>query len=138
MHHGHLNQKSSKTIKVKKISWCNSLHIKYMLYRKICRQQYCWYNYIEQSHNKYFKHCNFFTAILALYLNRKLHFDQSISTAILHLNDFLVYFFTIIGAVVGDSWWGSYKTIAWMMVVYLFGTVIVSVGAIESFYLPIM
>lgn len=81
---------------------------------------------------------NFFTAILALYLNRKLNFDQSTSTAILHTNDFLIYFFTIIGAVVGDSWWGSYKTVASMMVVYLCGTVIVSFGAVESLNLPMM
>lgn len=79
-----------------------------------------------------------FTAILVLYLNRKLNFDQSSSTAIMHANDFLVYFFTIIGAVIGDSWWGAYKTIAFMMVVYSCGISIVSLGAIESLNLPTM
>lgn len=80
----------------------------------------------------------FFQAILVLYLNVKLKFDQSTSTAIMHANDFLVYFFTVIGAVVGDSWWGAYKTISLTMVVYSCGIAIVSVAAIESLNLPTM
>lgn len=62
----------------------------------------------------------------------KLNFDPSTSTAILHTNDFLVYFFTIVGAVIGDNWWGAYKTIAWMLLVYSVGAAIVALGAIES------
>lgn len=73
-----------------------------------------------------------FAAILVLYLNMKLNFDPSTSTAILHTNDFLVYFFTIVGAIIGDSWWGAFKTIAWMLLVYSAWTAIVAVGAIES------
>lgn len=72
------------------------------------------------------------TAILVLYLNKKLHMDASSSTAILHANDFLVYLFTIVGAIIGDSFWGAFKTIAWMMLVYSAGIGIVAVGAIES------
>ncbi|XP_037045442.1 peptide transporter family 1-like isoform X2 [Bradysia coprophila] len=71
-------------------------------------------------------------AILVLYLNRKLNIDPSASTAILHVNDFLVYFFTIVGGIVGDSWWGAFKTICWMLLVYAAGIAIVAVGAIES------
>ncbi|KAG4071714.1 hypothetical protein HA402_011868 [Bradysia odoriphaga] len=54
----------------------------------------------------------------------------------MHANDFLVYFFTIVGAVIGDSWWGAYKTITLMMVVYSCGIAIVSLGAIETLNLP--
>lgn len=81
-----------------------------------------------------FQNCNAnnFTAILVLYLNRKLNIDPSASTAILHVNDFLVYFFTIVGAIIGDSWWGAFKTISWMLLVYSAGIVVVAVGAIES------
>lgn len=75
---------------------------------------------------------------MVLYLNTKLNFDQSTSTAIMHANDFLVYFFTIIGAVIADSWWGAYKTISLMMVVYSCGVAILSVGAIEALNLPTM
>lgn len=71
-----------------------------------------------------------------LYLNRKLNFDESTSTAILHTNESLVYFFTIVGAVIGDSWWGNFKTIAGMMVVYSFGLGIVTIAAVESLHLP--
>lgn len=76
-------------------------------------------------------HCTL-TAILVLYLNRQLHIDPSSSTAILHANDFLVYFFTIVGAIIGDSYWGAFKTITWMLLVYSAGTGIVAVGAIDS------
>lgn len=76
------------------------------------------------------------TAILVLYLNRKLDIDQSTSTAILHVNDFLVYFFTIVGGIIGDSWWGAFKTISWMLLVYAAGIVIVAVGAIKSLNIP--
>ncbi|KAJ6642554.1 Peptide transporter family 1, partial [Pseudolycoriella hygida] len=41
-------------------------------------------------------------AILVLYLNKKINVDPSASTAILHANDFLVYIFTIVGAIIGD------------------------------------
>lgn len=75
---------------------------------------------------------------MALYLNRKLNFEESTSTAIMHANDFLVYFFTIIGAIIGDGWWGAYKTIALMMVVYFCGLVVVSISAIEALNLPTM
>lgn len=71
-------------------------------------------------------------AILVLYINKKLNIDPSASTAILHANDFFVYFFTIVGAIIGDSWWGAFKTIAWMLLVYAAGIGIVAVGAIES------
>lgn len=79
-----------------------------------------------------------FQAILVLYLNRKLNFDPSTSTAIMHANDFLVYSFTVVGAIIGDSWWGAYKTISLMMVVYACGMAIISIGAIEALNLPTM
>lgn len=36
------------------------------------------------------------------------------------------------GAIIGDSWWGAFKTISWMMLVYATGMAIVAVGAVES------
>lgn len=82
--------------------------------------------------------CFIYSAILVLYINTKLHFDESTSTAIMHANDFLVYFFTIIGAIIADNWWGAYKTITLMMVVYSFGIAVVSIAAIETLNLPTM
>ncbi|XP_037045544.1 solute carrier family 15 member 1-like isoform X1 [Bradysia coprophila] len=75
-------------------------------------------------------------AILVLYLNRKLSFDPSLSTALFHTNELLAYGFTIFGAIIADSWWGHFKTILWMSLVFAVGSVIVSVGSIEQLHLP--
>ncbi|CRK99882.1 CLUMA_CG013185, isoform A [Clunio marinus] len=76
------------------------------------------------------------SAILVLYMNTELKFDQSISTAIMHANEFLVYTFTIFGAIVGDTWWGMFKTIAWMSIVYSLGNFVVALAAIQPLNLP--
>lgn len=81
---------------------------------------------------------NFSTAILALYLNTKLNFDPSISTAIYHINELLVYSFTIVGAIIADSWLGLYRTILWMTLVFSVGSSIVSFASVESLNLPIV
>lgn len=73
-----------------------------------------------------------------LYLNRKLNFDPSSSTAIFHTNELLAYGFTIVGAIIADSWWGHFKTILWMSLVFTVGSVIVSLGAIELLNLPVV
>jgi dipeptide/tripeptide permease len=77
-----------------------------------------------------------FTAILALYLNRKLDFDPSTSTAFFHLNELLAYSFTIVGAIVADSWLGMLRTLLWTSLVYSVGSLIIAVGAIEPLNLP--
>lgn len=73
-----------------------------------------------------------------LYLNRKLNFDPSSSTAIYHTNELLAYGFTIVGAIIADSWWGHFKTILWMSLVFTAGSLIVSVGAIQLLNLPVV
>lgn len=80
----------------------------------------------------------FFLAILALYLHRKLHFDQSSSTAIYHSIELLAYSFTIVGAIIADSWLGIYRTILSMTLVFAVGTAIVAFAAIELLNLPIV
>lgn len=79
---------------------------------------------------------NLLSAILALYLHRKLNFDPSTSTAIFHTNELLAYAFTIIGAIIADSWLGLFKTILWMSLVFAVGGAVVSVGSIELLNLP--
>lgn len=76
------------------------------------------------------------SAILLLYLNRKLNFDPSISTAIFHTNELLAYFATIFGAIIADSWLGLFKTITWMTLVFSIGSFLVTLGAIEVLNLP--
>lgn len=75
-------------------------------------------------------------AILVLYLNRKLNFNPSSSTAIFHTIEVLAYGFTIVGSIIADSWWGHYKTILRMTLVFTVGSAAVSIGAIEALNLP--
>ena len=74
------------------------------------------------------------TAILALYLHRKLEFDEDASTAIYHTVELLAYTFPIIA----DSWLGNFKTIAIMLGVFAIGTTTIAVTSIESLSIPLM
>lgn len=78
-----------------------------------------------------------FAAILSLYINQKLNFDTNSSTAIFHVNDFLLYFSSIIGAIVADKWLGLFRTISLMTLVSSIGAGVISVAAIEPLELPI-
>lgn len=71
-----------------------------------------------------------------LYLNRKLNFDPNSSTAIFHTIEVFAFGFTIVGAIISDSWWGHYKTILRMTLVFTVGSAAVSIGAIEALNLP--
>lgn len=76
-------------------------------------------------------------AILALYLNRKLGFDPSTSTAIYHTNELLAYSFTIVGAIIADSWLGIYNTVLWMTLVSCAGSATIAIASVESLNLPL-
>lgn len=77
------------------------------------------------------------SAILALYFHKKLHLDPNLATSIYHLYEFLAYSFTIVGAIIADSWWGHFKAIIWMQLIYSIGAAITSIGNIEPLSLPI-
>lgn len=79
----------------------------------------------------------FFSAILVLYLTRKLSYDDDTATVLYHVFTSLVYFFPLIGAIVADSWLGRFRTIFYLSVVYCIGTVIISIGAIPPLNLPV-
>jgi dipeptide/tripeptide permease len=76
-------------------------------------------------------------AILAIFLNQKLGFNSDESTAIFHANEFLLYFFTIIGAIIADSWLGLFKTISMMTLLFSIGAGTVAIATIDSLELPI-
>lgn len=78
-----------------------------------------------------------FSALLALFFNRKLGFDPSLSTALFHTYEFLVFFLTIVGAIIADNWLGLYKTLLSMSCVYAVGAALISIGTIEPLNLPI-
>lgn len=78
----------------------------------------------------------FLPAILALFLNRKYGFDPNVSTALYHSYEFLLYFLTIFGAIIAESWLGMFRTLALMNFIYSVGSTLVAVGGIETLNLP--
>lgn len=76
------------------------------------------------------------TAILVLYLTRKLLYDDDVATIIYHTFTTLVYFMCVFGAILSDSWLGKFNTILYLSIVYAVGSMIVSVGAIQTLGLP--
>lgn len=74
--------------------------------------------------------------ILALYLVRKLGYSEDTSTFIFHIFTTLVYFFCIFGSVIADSWWGKFKTIFILSLVYMTGSVVLTLGAIDPWNMP--
>lgn len=77
------------------------------------------------------------SAILALFLNIKLQFNSNASTTIFHANELILYFFSMIGAIIADSWLGLFKTISLMTLLMSLGAGLVAVASIDDLQLPI-
>lgn len=75
-------------------------------------------------------------AILVLYLQRKLDYDDDTSTVLFHIFTSLVYFVPLFGAILADSCWGKFKTILYLSVIYSIGSVVISLGAVPVLHLP--
>lgn len=75
-------------------------------------------------------------AILVLYLTQKLTFEENVSTMIYHVFTLLVYSFCLIGAITADSFFGKFKTILSLSIVYAIGSSVLTVGAVEEWNLP--
>lgn len=73
---------------------------------------------------------------MALFLNQKLGYDPNMSTALYHTYEFMIYFFTIFGAIIAESWLGMFKTVVGMSFVYSVGASLVSFGGIETLNIP--
>lgn len=80
---------------------------------------------------------NYFSAILFLFFNQKVGYDEDESTAAYHSYEFLLYVFPIVGAIVADSLLGRYRTMAIMSIVIAIGSFITAVGVIDALNLPI-
>ncbi|XP_054729960.1 peptide transporter family 1 isoform X2 [Anastrepha obliqua] len=74
--------------------------------------------------------------ILVLYLTRQLLYSSDDATVIFHVFTMLVYFLCIVGAIISDSWLGKFKTIFYLSLVYVCGSVLVSLGAVPPLNLP--
>ncbi|XP_061697905.1 solute carrier family 15 member 2 isoform X2 [Syngnathoides biaculeatus] len=71
-------------------------------------------------------------AVLTLYFLTYLGWDHDLSTAVYHAFSSLCYFTPVLGAIIADTWLGKFKTIIYLSVVYVFGHVIKSVGAVPT------
>lgn len=69
-------------------------------------------------------------------MTRKLDFSDDTATILYHSFTTLVYFCCIIGAIIADSWWGKFHTILWLSIVYVVGSGVVALGAIETWNMP--
>lgn len=71
-------------------------------------------------------------AILVIYLTSMLKMNKDDATAVYHAFNMLCYFSPIFGAIIADSFWGKYKTILYVSLIYAFGNIVVSVTAVPS------
>ncbi|XP_050672083.1 peptide transporter family 1-like isoform X1 [Leptidea sinapis] len=76
-------------------------------------------------------------AFLTLYLRSKLGFSDESATETYHVFCTLIYVFPIIGGILADNWLGKFRTIVYMMFIYLAGNVLVAVAAIPHLNLPV-
>lgn len=72
-----------------------------------------------------------------MYFNVKLHLDPTMATALYHVYELLFLFFTIIGAVMADSWLGHYKAILLMQTMFGASALIIGVGNIAPLNLSL-
>ena len=70
--------------------------------------------------------------VLLLYFMHFLRLGKDSATAGYHLFSFACYFTPTIGAIISDGFIGRYSTILYLSVVYLIGTIVLSVTAIPS------
>lgn len=74
--------------------------------------------------------------MLVLYLTRKLLWDDDSATIIYHLFTTLVYFFSVLGAILSDSWLGKFRTILYLSIVYACGGILMSLTAMPPLGIP--
>lgn len=68
-----------------------------------------------------------------IYLNSKLGYSEDTATVIFHIFSMSAYFMCIVGAILSDVWWGKFKTISRVSILYVLGSILVSVSAIPKF-----
>ncbi|XP_036611678.1 solute carrier family 15 member 1 [Trichosurus vulpecula] len=71
-------------------------------------------------------------AILVLYFQRFLGWEDNLSTAIYHTFVALCYLTPILGALIADSWLGKFKTIISLSIVYALGQVVIAISSIND------
>ncbi|XP_068139685.1 peptide transporter family 1 [Drosophila tropicalis] len=75
--------------------------------------------------------------VLVLFLSRVLKYPEDTATVVFHVFTMFVYFLCVFGAIVSDSWLGKFKTILYLSLVYICGSVLLTLGAIGPLNLPV-
>ena len=70
------------------------------------------------------------SAVLSLYLTQMLKFSEDDATILYHGFNFLCYFTPLLGAIIADSFFGKFKTILYLSIVYAIGEVVLTIGSI--------
>ena len=68
--------------------------------------------------------------VLSLFLNQVLGYSEDTATILYHAFTALCYFTPIFGAVLADSFFGKYRTIFYISLVYALGQLVLTLGAI--------
>lgn len=76
--------------------------------------------------------------ILIIYLNTKLNFDESTSTALYHSLNLLAFIFPIFAGVLADNYCGLFNTLIGTSFVFILGSITMALGAAESLNLPMV
>ncbi|XP_025417485.1 peptide transporter family 1-like isoform X2 [Sipha flava] len=72
--------------------------------------------------------------VLMLYLTTVLKFNGDDSTIIYHSFVFLAYFMPLLGAIIADSYWGKFKTIVRLSMVYAVGNVVLTGASMADMF----
>ena len=78
----------------------------------------------------------YFLAVLAIYLKSKLGFKEDDATVIYHAFSGLCYFTPIFGAMLADQFFGKFKTIFWISLIYVLGHLLKTLAAVTPLGLP--
>eukprot|EP00834_Sanchytrium_tribonematis_P001365 NODE_33_length_36935_cov_1.609241.p5 type:complete len:525 gc:universal NODE_33_length_36935_cov_1.609241:13093-11519(-) len=73
-------------------------------------------------------------AVLFIFLTSFKKWDNDNATALLHSFNMLAYFMPLIGSILADSYWGKYKTILYLSILYCFGSVMIAISAMPDMY----
>uniref|UniRef100_A0A2H8TY08 Peptide transporter family 1 n=1 Tax=Melanaphis sacchari TaxID=742174 RepID=A0A2H8TY08_9HEMI len=72
--------------------------------------------------------------VLVLYLTTILKFNGEDSTIIYHSFIFFVFFMPLFGAILADSYWGKFKTIICLSVVYVLGSIVLTGASMADMF----
>lgn len=79
----------------------------------------------------------YFAAILVFYLKYKLDYTENDAAVLFHIFSFIGSVSTIVGGIISDAWLGKYKSILYLLLIYLTGCIIISIGAITAIGFPL-